>query len=263
MCIRDSLNSTKHMVSRGYVGNDVKDCHVGVFCDSDYAGDTSDSKSVTGVMVAIIGSHTYMPIAFRSKKQECVSKSTCEAEVVAMCQGLQFEAIPVLDIWDVIDPTHEQRSARGSGGKPSPTLVVYEDNQAAIAVAENGKSSTMRHVSKTHRVNLSWLSEIVNKSLCAVMYLPTHRQAADILTKGFTKPRLFATLRTLVGVHDPKNPSDFAICSISSQDQFVLDNAGINREIKTIHAELARRIVVVDVDLSVPATSTTVSSDSD
>ena len=64
----------------------------------------------------------------------------------------------------------------------------------------------MRHVSKTHRVNLAWLSEIVNKSLCSILYLPSQRQAADILTKGFDKPRLFSDLRLLIGIHDSREP---------------------------------------------------------
>ena len=64
-----NLHSTKHMLSRGYVGNTVEECHIGLFCDADYVGDTSDSKSVTGVLVAIVGPFTFMPIAFRSKRQ--------------------------------------------------------------------------------------------------------------------------------------------------------------------------------------------------
>lgn len=69
----------------------------------------------------------------------------------------------------------------------------------------------MRHVAKTHRVNLAWLSEIVNKALCTIMYLSTDRQAADILTKGFDKPKLFAYLRLLIGIHDPHDPPDFVV----------------------------------------------------
>ena len=148
------LHSTKHMISRGYVGNRIEDCHIGVFCDADYAGDTSDSRSVTGVMVAIIGSHTYMPIAFRSKKQENVSKSTCEAEVVAMCQGLQYEGLPMLHIWDALDPGLERRAAGITGGDISPTLVVYEDNQSAISIALSGK--VIRCGTCLRRIALTW-----------------------------------------------------------------------------------------------------------
>ena len=112
------LHSTKHVIYRGYVGDEIEKCHVALFCDADYAGDKNDSKSVTGVLAAIVGPYTFMPIAFRSKKQDNVSKSTCEAEVVAMCHGLQYEGIPMLDIWDVLDPGHERRAAGGSGDDP-------------------------------------------------------------------------------------------------------------------------------------------------
>ena len=205
------LHSTKHAISRGYVGNNIEECHIGLFCDADFAGDTEDSKSVTGVLVAIVGSHTFRPIAFRRKKQDCVSKSTTEAEVVAMCQGLQYEGIPMLDIWDVLCPGHEQRATRVAGGKGTPPFVVYEDNQSAITVAETGNSNTMRHAQKTHRVNVAWLHEIVNMPLCSVMYVPTLRQAADIFTKGFDKPRPLLALRLLVGVHDPGDPPNLVI----------------------------------------------------
>ena len=102
-----------------------------------------------------------------------------------MCHGLAEEGIPMLDIWDVLDPEHEQRTAKKSRGRPDQTLVVYEDNQAAIQVATNGKSGAMRHVARTHRVNLDWLTEVINKALCTVMYVSTKCQAADIFTKSF------------------------------------------------------------------------------
>ena len=71
------LHSTKQVISRGCVGDNVEKCHIALFCDADYAGDRTDSKSITGVLDAIVGPYTFMPVAFRSKKQDCVSKSTC------------------------------------------------------------------------------------------------------------------------------------------------------------------------------------------
>ena len=49
------LYCTKHMISRGYVGDKVDNCHIDLFCDADFAGDKTDSKSVTGVLAAIVG----------------------------------------------------------------------------------------------------------------------------------------------------------------------------------------------------------------
>ena len=36
-------------------------------------------------------------------------------------------------------------------------LYVFEDNEAVIKMIIKGRSPTMRHVSRTHRVALDWL----------------------------------------------------------------------------------------------------------
>ena len=53
----------------------------------------------------------------------------------------------------------------------------------------NGRSPTMRHVSRTHRVALDWLFDRINlDSKIRIKYIDTKNQLADILTKGnFTR----------------------------------------------------------------------------
>ena len=52
-------------------------------------------------------------------------------------------------------------------------LYVFEDNEAVIKMIITGRCPTRRHVSRTHRVSLDWLLDII---------------IADILTKGnFTR----------------------------------------------------------------------------
>ena len=41
-------------------------------------------------------------------------------------------------------------------------LYVFEDNEAVIKMIMKGRSRTMRHVSRTHRVALDWLFDRVN-----------------------------------------------------------------------------------------------------
>ena len=41
-------------------------------------------------------------------------------------------------------------------------LYVFEDNEAVIKMIIKGRSHTMRHVSRTHRVALDWLSDRIN-----------------------------------------------------------------------------------------------------
>ena len=68
-------------------------------------------------------------------------------------------------------------------------LYVFEDNEAVIKMIIKGRSPTMRHVSRTHRVALDWLFDRINlDSKIQINYIDTKNQLADILTKGnFTR----------------------------------------------------------------------------
>ena len=68
-------------------------------------------------------------------------------------------------------------------------LYVFEDNEAVIKMINKGRSPTMRHVSRTHRVALGWLFDRINiDPKIQIKYIDTKNQLADILTKGnFTR----------------------------------------------------------------------------
>ena len=68
-------------------------------------------------------------------------------------------------------------------------LCVFEDNEAAIKMIIKGRSPTLRHVSRTHRVALDWLFDRINLDPeIQIKYIDTKNQLADMLTKGnFTR----------------------------------------------------------------------------
>ena len=68
-------------------------------------------------------------------------------------------------------------------------LYIFEDNEAVIKMIVKGRSPSMRHVSRTHRVALDWLFDRINlDSKIQIKYIDTKNQLADILTKGnFTR----------------------------------------------------------------------------
>ena len=68
-------------------------------------------------------------------------------------------------------------------------LYVFDDNEAVIKMIIKGRSPTMRHVSRTHRVALDWLFDRINLDpKIQIKYIDTKNQLADILTKGnFTR----------------------------------------------------------------------------
>ena len=67
------INHTCEYKQYCYVGNTAKQCRLGLFQDSDFAGDLEDSKSTSGGILCILGSHTFVPISWMCKKQTCCS----------------------------------------------------------------------------------------------------------------------------------------------------------------------------------------------
>ena len=66
------------------VGNAAKQCRLGLFQDSDFAGDLEYSKSTSGGTLCIFGSHTFVPISWVCKKQTSVSHSSTESEIISL-----------------------------------------------------------------------------------------------------------------------------------------------------------------------------------
>ena len=111
------------------------------------------------MVVCIVGPTTFFPVVTLSKKQGCVSTSTCESEIVAMSVGLR-EALHVMDLWEVVFDMFSKKASTQKGtkslgiGAQAPTLeverevplLVYEDNQASISVLEKGSSNAVGHI---------------------------------------------------------------------------------------------------------------------
>ena len=85
-----------------YVGNTSKQCRLGLFQDSDFAGDLEDLKSTSGGTLCILGSHTFVPISWMCKNQTSVSHSSTESEIISFDAGLRLDGSPALDLWDLI-----------------------------------------------------------------------------------------------------------------------------------------------------------------
>ena len=61
---------------------------------------------------------------------------------------------------DLINIDHVPSNGPHSGS--NAMLYVIEDNEAVIKMIIKGRSPTMRHVSRTHRVVLDWLFDRIN-----------------------------------------------------------------------------------------------------
>ena len=156
------------------------------------------------------------------KKQTAVSHSSTESEIISLDAGLRLDGLLALELWDLIVSVlgNVSRVSDGSGKHESDVhkrhkphkkidvikdidsvpsnvqsarqealLYVFEDNEAVIKMIIIGRSPTMRHVSRTHRVALDWLFDRINlDSKIQIKFIDTKNQLADILTKGnFTR----------------------------------------------------------------------------
>ena len=140
------------------------------------------------------------------KKQTSVSHSSTESEIISLDTGLRLDGLLALELWDLIvsvfgnisrvsdrsgQPDNDVRKHHKSQKKingmenidsdPSNVqsslqealLYVFEDNEAVIKMIIKGRSPTMRHVSRTHRV--AWLVVWSNWKM-QVKYIDTKSQ---------------------------------------------------------------------------------------
>ena len=169
------------------------------------------------------------------KKQTAVSHSSTESEVTSLDTGLSLNGLPALELWDLIvsvlgtvslvsdrsgqphNDVHKRHKSpkkidvmedidvvlsNVQSARQEASLYVFEDNEAVIKMIIKGRSPTMRHVSRTHRVALDWLFDRINlDSKIQVKFIDTKNQLADILTKGnFTRDEWNHLLR-LFNIH--------------------------------------------------------------
>ncbi|CAM9677297.1 unnamed protein product, partial [Chrysoparadoxa australica] len=137
------------------------------YVDADFA-ESPDRRSTTGYLHRL-GSAA---IAWGSKRQTLVTKSTAEAEYVALSYAGS-------------DALHFGRLLSELTGTPFAPVCMYEDNASAIALAQGTvHKSRAKHID----IHFHWIRDRINKRHLIVKSIDTHQQLADIFTKGLPKP---------------------------------------------------------------------------
>ena len=166
------IHHTCHYKQYCHVGKTAKQCRLGLFQNSDFAGDLADSKSTSGGTLCIFGSHTFVPISWMCKKQTAVSHSSTESEIISLDTGLRLDGLPALELWDLIvfvfgsmtqtaertgRPVDTERRQKSQGkinvlnnidcvpsnvqsSHQEALLYVFEDNEAVIKTIIKGRS---------------------------------------------------------------------------------------------------------------------------
>ena len=125
-------------------------------------------KSTTGHVFQLGNATT----SWKLKRQTVVALSSTEAEYVALCSVAQ----------ETVWLRHLLASIRF---KHKDATVVDEDNQGTIALTKNPKNhSRTKHID----IKYHFVREAVEKKDVRLVYCPTGKMVADILTKMLLKP---------------------------------------------------------------------------
>ena len=214
-----------------YVGDEPQNCKIAQFSDASFGGDLTDSKSITGAYLCLVGPNTRVPLAWMCKKQGAVSHSSTEAEMIALEAGMRMEGIPALILWspilEVLVPKGKRDIIKRAGRNASHNilyvdyvpqnadetyerakLMIFEDNEAVIKLMLKSRAATTRHVPRTHRIDLDWLIErFLHDKNISIRYIGTKEQVADFLTKGSFVSKRWLELCLLAQIGDGKSRS--------------------------------------------------------
>jgi len=136
------------------------------YCDADWAGDDDTRRSTTGYVFGI-GTGV---ISWNSKRQPTVALSTTEAEYMSASAAAR-EAVWLRALLEEVGFPQQQAT------------TVYCDNSGAIALARNPvQHQRSKHIDIRHH----FIRSVSEAGEVELVYVPTHEQVADVLTKPLT-----------------------------------------------------------------------------
>lgn len=137
-------------------------CKLQGYSDADWAGDIADRKSTSGQIFYVFN----CPVSWYSKKQSCVSLSSCEAEYVALSMAI-MEGMFLKKL--LIDFSYSNIQ-----------FEVFEDNQSVISIAKNNDSNRrLKHID----IKYQYIVENISTGLVNIRFVSSSDNIADLFTK--------------------------------------------------------------------------------
>ncbi|GJZ53110.1 retrovirus-related pol polyprotein from transposon TNT 1-94 [Tanacetum coccineum] len=147
------------------------------FSDSDHAGCLDSRKSTSGGIQFLGGDKL---VSWSSKKQDCTSMSSAEAEYVSL------SACCAQVLW--------LRTQLTDYGFHFDKIPMYCDSKAAIAISCNPvQHSRTKHID----VRYHFIKEQVEKGIVELFFVGTEYQLADLFTKALPEDRFKYLVRRL------------------------------------------------------------------
>ena len=140
------------------------------YSDSDW-GSSSDRKSISGYCFKL--NHADSFVSWRTKRQNVVALSTCEAEYISVTHALQEGLFLRQLLNDLISC--------------SKSIVLHVDNKGTIDLANNPV-----HNQRTKHVDIRYhfIRQCVREGIVFLVHVSSCDNLADVFTKPATKPNM-------------------------------------------------------------------------
>ncbi len=157
-----------------------------IYTDAAFADNVPDRHSTQGYIITLYGT----PVAWRSAKQDTVTTSSTEAELLALTYCAK-EALALMRLF------------QGMQFVPDQEIRIWCDNTQTIRLLEKETpriKTALKHVD----IHTCWARQEVQRKTFSVHYLETAKMLADGLTKRLekTKHRTFVQQLRLVPLPD-------------------------------------------------------------
>ena len=162
-----------------YSASDKSQFHVKAYSDADFGGDRDQRRSTSGCIIQLVNG----PIIWCSKGQTVTAQSTAEAEYIAANVAAREMSWLRYFLNDLGFPC-------------ANSLNLYMDNTTAISWT---KDLIINNKTKHIEIKYHYVRQKVQSKEINTVYVPTHLQLADLLTKNFNKQR-FVFLRESIGM---------------------------------------------------------------
>mmetsp|Transcript_25531 Transcript_25531/g.30985 ORF Transcript_25531/g.30985 Transcript_25531/m.30985 type:complete len:1362 (+) Transcript_25531:1568-5653(+) len=135
------------------------------YSDSDWAGDKTDRRSVSGSIVYLFGN----PVTWSSHRQTTVALSSAEAEYYAMADATK-ETLHVKQLISELFPS-----------LITSAVPIHVDNKGAGYIAEN-----MINNKRTKHIDIRYhfIRHYIRDKTVELFHVPTHLNVSDIMTKA-------------------------------------------------------------------------------
>ena len=147
--------------------------------DSDYAGDVSHRRSVTGIILHIAGG----TIFYKSKFQDTVALSSTEAEFTAAAEAGKY----ILYVRSILEQL---------GIPQNEATTLYEDNQGALLMA-NAQQPTKR--TRHMEIKTFVLQHWVEQDLIRLKRINTTDNYSDVMTKATGRTLFYRHMNYILG----------------------------------------------------------------